>query len=190
MSGAIAAKTENGHVCPHKFAFMLDNWFRRLVQNPRKIVGEYIHEGYTVMDIGCGPGFFAIDMAEMVGAEGKVIAADLQRHMLSKVRKKADRRGLLDRMEFFQCRADTVGLDRRVDFILAYYMLHETPESGKFLCEMKGLLKDGGQLLIVEPRMHVSQKSFDAMVKDGEEAGLKIVDLPKGKGGRSVLFRT
>lgn len=189
MTGATAAKAENGHVCPHTFAFVLDNWFRRLLQNPKKIIGEYLREGYTVMDIGCGPGFFSVDMARMVGAEGKVIAADLQAHMLSKVKRKAARKGLLERMEFHRCRPGTIGLDRKADFILAYYMLHETPEPGKFLREIKGLLKAEGRLLIVEPRMHVSRQSFDAMVEDGKDAGLVIVDFPKGKGGRSVLFR-
>jgi ubiquinone/menaquinone biosynthesis C-methylase UbiE len=38
----------------------------------------------TVLDIGCGPGFFTIDMARMVGDSGRVIAADLQAAMLQK----------------------------------------------------------------------------------------------------------
>lgn len=189
MEEAIPVETESNHVCPHKFAFMLDNWFRRLVQNPKKIVGEYIESGDTVMDIGCGPGFFSIDMAKMVGADGIAIAADLQEHMLTKVRRKAERHGILERMVFHQCQSNTIGLDRKVDFILAYYMVHETPDPGKFFCEMKDLMKNGAGLLVVEPRMHVSRQAFDTMVKEGEKAGLKPVDFPKGKGGRSVLFR-
>ncbi|MFC1579919.1 class I SAM-dependent methyltransferase [Thermodesulfobacteriota bacterium] len=189
MTEAIAPKTDPGHVCPHRFAFMLDNWGRRLLQNPKKVVGEYIKEGDTVMDIGCGPGFFSIDMAQMVGAEGKVIAADLQAHMLSKVRKKAERHGLVERMEFHQCQPNAIGFNRKVDFILAYYMVHETPDPGKFFCETKSMLRSGSGLLVVEPRIHVSQKAFDAMVTDGEMAGLKPVGFPKGKGGRSVFFR-
>jgi len=189
MSEAIAIKTESGHVCPHRFAFMLDNWFRRLIQNPKRIVGGYIEKGDTVIDIGCGPGFFSIDMAKMVGADGKVIAVDMQEHMLAGVRRKAAKYGLFERMEFHQCQSNTIGLDRKADFILAYYMLHETPGPGKFLCETKSLLKNGAELLVVEPRMHVSQKMFDSMMKDAEKAGLEAIDFPKGKGGRSVLFR-
>ena len=70
------------HICPHKFSFMLDNIFRRRLQHPRKIVGEYLRPGDTVIDLGCGPGFFTIDMAKVVGPTGKVIAVDLQRSML------------------------------------------------------------------------------------------------------------
>ncbi len=42
----------------------------------------------TIIDIGCGPGFFIEAFAEMTGSKGKVIAADLQEKMLEKVKKK------------------------------------------------------------------------------------------------------
>jgi ubiquinone/menaquinone biosynthesis C-methylase UbiE len=32
----------------------------------------------TVLEVGCGPGFFTLDIAEMVGESGKIIAADVQ----------------------------------------------------------------------------------------------------------------
>ena len=66
----------SSNVCPHKIAFVLDNPFRKLLQNPSKIVGEYIRQGDTVIDLGCGPGFFSIPMAGFVGENGKVIAVD------------------------------------------------------------------------------------------------------------------
>jgi len=31
----------------------------------------------TVLDLGCGPGFFTVDIADMVGRTGKVIAVDV-----------------------------------------------------------------------------------------------------------------
>ena len=82
-------KNYTGDVCSHDHSFFLDNFIRRLIQNPRKIVGEYIHNGDTVVDLGCGPGYFSIDMAKMVGESGHVIAVDLQPEMLEKVKKKA-----------------------------------------------------------------------------------------------------
>ena len=65
MSETMALKNESERVCPHKFAFMLDNVFRRWIQNPRKILGDLIKRGDTVIDMGCGPGFFSIDMAKI-----------------------------------------------------------------------------------------------------------------------------
>lgn len=42
----------------------------------------------TVLDLGCGPGFFSIVLAEMFGNPGRVIATDLQEGMLQKLNEK------------------------------------------------------------------------------------------------------
>ena len=188
MTDTITAQTDKGHVCPHQIGFMLDNRLRRLIQNPARILGDYIRKGATVIDMGCGPGFFTIDMARMVGEDGRVIAVDLQEHMLLKVKRKADKYGVADRMEFHRCNSNSIGLNKKADFILAYYMIHETPNPKGLLVELKDLLEDGGKLLIVEPKIHVSRKLFEAMLRDAEEVGLRVVELPKRKGGRSALF--
>jgi 2-polyprenyl-3-methyl-5-hydroxy-6-metoxy-1,4-benzoquinol methylase len=56
----------DNHVCPVERAGILDHRIRRWLQNPQKILRSYIEEGMTVLDIGCGPGFFSIDAAQMV----------------------------------------------------------------------------------------------------------------------------
>jgi ubiquinone/menaquinone biosynthesis C-methylase UbiE len=188
MNENVMPKKENTHVCPHKFGFMLDNWIRRLFQNPTTILKEYINPGDTVMDIGCGPGFFTIDMAKIVGDKGSVFAVDLQEGMLKKVSKKADGHGVAGQVTCHQCRPDSIGLDVQADFILAFYMVHETPDMGAFLKEAKSMLKQEGRLLVVEPKMHVSKAAFEKMVEDGKRAGLMAVDFPSKKGGRSILF--
>ena len=175
-------------MCPHQMAFTLDNWIRRLFQNPVKLLAEYIEEGDVVVDMGCGPGFFSIDMAKMAGDGGRVIAVDLQAAMLNRVKKKAARHSVADRMTYHQCRTDGIGLSCAADFILAFYMVHETPDPRRFFAETKSMLKAGGKLLVVEPKMHVSQASFESMVADAALAGLQAVDFPTGKGGRAVLL--
>ena len=72
----------NKYVCPAALAGSLDNRIRRWFQNPQKILSPYIKEGMTVLDIGCGPGFFSVEIAHLVGKTGRVIAADLQEGML------------------------------------------------------------------------------------------------------------
>jgi ubiquinone/menaquinone biosynthesis C-methylase UbiE len=188
MSQAKEIQIQNPRVCPYKYAFMLDNWVRKMLQNPKRIVGEYIQAGNTVIDLGCGPGFFSVQMAKMVGDKGHVIAVDLQEEMLAAVHKKAVREHVSQRMAFHRCGADSIGLKTGADFILAFYMLHETPDPRACLVELKDLLSADGRILIVEPRMHVSKKAFQAMLQDAEAVGLRIVELPRNKGGRSVLL--
>ena len=128
-------------------------------------------------------------MAKMVGLQGKVIAVDLQEKMLGHVKRKAAKNGMTGRMEFHQCEGHRIGLNIKADFILAYYMVHETPSIANFFKEIATMLKKGGQVLVVEPRFHVNKAMFTETLEEGEKAGLTAVDLPKGKGGRSVLFR-
>jgi len=175
------------HICPAWLSFMLDARFRRLVHKPEKIIGEYLHPGDTAIDIGCGSGYFTLPMAKIVGEHGRIIAVDMQEKMLAKVEHKAGRLGLKGRVSFHPCSADNLGVEAKADFILAFYMVHETPSPRRFFAEVKGLLAEKGKILIVEPPFHVSRKKFAGMIAELEESGLRILSTPSGKGGRSVL---
>lgn len=181
--------TTSPHVCPHQFAFFLDNWIRRWLQRPARIVGEYIQTGDTVLDIGCGPGFFTLDMARMVGAEGRVYAIDLQAAMLTRVGRKAARKGYDDRIHLHHCPSDRIELEVQADFALAYYMIHETPSVEAFLYEAYQMVRPGGRLLAVEPPMHVNRTDFEEMCRLGQPLGWEIADFPTKKGGHAALFQ-
>lgn len=181
-------KEFKGDVCSHKHSFFLDNFFRRLIQPPGPIVKEFVRPGHTVVDLGCGPGYFSLEMACLVGDGGQVICVDLQREMLAIVGNKAGKRNLSHRIRTHQCTQDRIGLgpDVQADFILAFYMVHETPDPAAFLAEVKTLLKTGGRFLVIEPRFHVSKSDFRKTLVMAEDAGLKPADYPKG--GLRALF--
>jgi len=179
-----------GDVCSYKQAFTLDNFIRRLFQRPEKIVGPYISPGNTVIDLGCGPGFFTIDMARLTGDNGKVIAVDIQNEMLARVASKAALGYVKDIIVFHQSTQDAIGLDpdTAADFILAYYMVHEALDKKAFLTQIRDLLSAGGQVLIVEPPFHVSKAQFRQMEEIAVDTGFKIKDRPRKKGGKSLLL--
>ncbi len=177
------------HICPVWLAGGLDNRLRRLVQNPRKILFPYLKEGMTALDIGCGPGFFTLDMAVLVGAAGKLFAADLQDEMLDIVRRKVAGTELEQRIVLHKCAETRIGLPEKVDFALAFYMVHEVPDKKAFLAEIHGLLKPGGALLVIEPPFHVSGKAFAAMLDVAREVGFTVHDGPKLCLSRGVLLR-
>ena len=185
MAEAIFGKA---HICPHQMAFTLDNGLRRLIQHPQRIVGPYLRVGHSAVDLGCGPGFFTVDMARLVGDGGQVIAVDLQEKMLDHVARKARRKNVAERIRLHRCRPERIGLTAAADFVLAYYMVHETPEPAAFLAEIRRFLKPGGRLLVVEPRFHVSKKAFVRLAALAEAVGYTIADRPRGKGGRSLLL--
>ena len=169
----------NHHVCPVERADNLDNRIRRWIQNPQKILGPYIAEGMTVLDIGCGPGFFSIDMAQMVGESGRVIAADLQEGMLAKLRDKIKGTELEGRITLHKCQENELGVCENVDFILLFYMVHEVPNIDEFFNEIVTILKPNGKILIVEPPFHVSKRAFEKTIRKARNAGLTEVERPK-----------
>jgi 2-polyprenyl-3-methyl-5-hydroxy-6-metoxy-1,4-benzoquinol methylase len=124
---------EHHDVCPWWKAYTFDNPIRKLFHPPRKVLGAYISGGMTVMDVGCGMGHFSIGMATLVGENGKVIAVDLQQKMLNVMLKRAKRAGMVERIRPGMverirphlCEADNIGVEEKVDFILAFWMVHE-----------------------------------------------------------------
>ena len=176
------------HLCPHRMAFTLDNWLRRLIQDPRPIVGPYLKPGHTAVDLGCGPGFFTVDIARMVGPQGTVIAVDMQPKMLDYVARKARRNGVAQRVRLHCSSEERIGLDAAADFVLAFYVVHETADPPAFLTEILGFMNPGGRLLLVEPRFHVTREAFKRLEALVQAVGFSVEDCPRGKGGRSLLL--
>nr|QNO44573.1 2-methoxy-6-polyprenyl-1,4-benzoquinol methylase, mitochondrial [Methanosarcinales archaeon ANME-2c ERB4]QNO44946.1 2-methoxy-6-polyprenyl-1,4-benzoquinol methylase, mitochondrial [Methanosarcinales archaeon ANME-2c ERB4]QNO45104.1 2-methoxy-6-polyprenyl-1,4-benzoquinol methylase, mitochondrial [Methanosarcinales archaeon ANME-2c ERB4] len=144
----------------------------------------------TVLDLGCGPGFFSVEMAEMVGASGKVIAVDLQEGMLRKLKNKIQGTEIGKRIKLHKCDGDKIDITEKVDLVLAFYMFHEVPDQKKFLEEIKSMLKPNGDVFIVEPKFfHVSRQAFEETVKMAKEIGFKPIERPKVFLSRAVVFR-
>jgi ubiquinone/menaquinone biosynthesis C-methylase UbiE len=167
-------------VCPVEKAGMLDFGLRRLLQNPGKILRPHIKEGMTALDLGCGPGFFTIPMARLVGKTGMVAAADLQQGMLDIVKNKLADSELAPRVKFHLSRPEAIGLAERFDFIMVFYMLHEVPDQARFLAEIRSLLMPGGRVLLAEPKWHVTHEEF--------LAAIAVLERPKIRFSRVVLL--
>lgn len=179
----------NIHVCPVEAAGGLDNKLRRWVQNPKNILNPFIKEGMSVLDLGCGPGYFSIEMAKMVTLSGKVIAADLQRGMLDKVKTKIENNELRKIIRLHQCEKDQIGLQEQVDFVFAFYMIHEVPNQTKLFDEIKSILKPNGYFLICEPKFHVNKHNFSDMINKLHVSGFNIIQSPKVSFSRTVLMQ-
>jgi ubiquinone/menaquinone biosynthesis C-methylase UbiE len=176
-------------VCPWQRSWSLDNWVRRYLQNPDRIVGGYIEKGQTVMDLGCGPGMFSLAMARMVGEEGKVISVDIQEEMLQILMQKSEDAGLDNRIVLHKSGPDGIGINEKVDFALAFYMVHEVPNRVVFLREVATLLKPQGRFLIVEPKFHVSKNSFEETVAVAESTGMRLISRPEILFSRAALLQ-
>ena len=178
-----------GHkVCPVEQAGGLDSPVRRLLQNPFKILSPYVREGMRVLDFGCGTGYFTLPMAQMVGATGKVVGADLQSGMLDRLAEKAQG-PLRDRIVLHNCASSSAQLSEPFDFILACYVVHELPDVRAWFDDMRALLNPHGTLLLLEPPFHVSRREFNATLNAAQRAGFTCVARPKVFFAMSALLR-
>lgn len=143
----------------------------------------------VVLDVGCGPGFFSVDIAGMVGRSGRVIASDLQDGMLQILREKIEGTELQERITLHKCEKNRLGVSERVDFVLAFYVVHEIPNQEDFFTEIKSLLRPNGQVLIVEPPLHTSKKEFDETIRKARDIGFVAVESPKIFLSKAVMLR-
>jgi len=142
----------------------------------------------TVLDIGCGGGFASLGLAQLVGDEGSVISADLQPRMLDIVRERAANAGLSKRIRVHLCETNRVGLTEEVDFAVAFFMVHEVPNTRAFLRELLTLLKPGGWLYIAEPKIHVGLHDFERTVQEARAVGFEVSERPSVRLARAVVL--
>ncbi len=176
------------HVCPWWGGYFIDNPLRRWLHDPERILSPYVRPAMTAMDIGCGMGLFSIAMARLVGAEGRVIAVDIQPQMLSVLARRARAAGVGDRIQTHRSEATRVGVAGPVDFALAFYSAHELGDLRAFLVEMHACVRPEGRLLIVEPRGHVSARRFADTVSCATAVGWLERTRPRVRLSRAVVL--
>jgi ubiquinone/menaquinone biosynthesis C-methylase UbiE len=181
-------QSETTFTCPWWLIFTFDNPLRKLVHDPQKIISPFVKPGNTVLDIGCGMGYFSLGLARQVGANGKVIAVDLQPEMLAGLSKRAKRAGLESRIQPQLCSPDKIGVSEPVDFALAFWMVHEVRQREGFLREIFSLLKQSGKFLIVEPLIHVSARDLERTITLSQEIGFRTGDRPRVAASRAILL--
>jgi SAM-dependent methyltransferase len=135
----------------------------------------------TVLEPGPGMGFFTLELACRVGPHGRVIAVELQPKMLAVLLRRAKKAGLAERIEARQPKGDRLGIDDcqgKVDFALAFAMVHEVPQPRALLGEVFASLRLGARLLLAEPVGHVKSQEFEATVALAQEVGFALESRP------------
>jgi ubiquinone/menaquinone biosynthesis C-methylase UbiE len=183
----------NTDICSAEHAGALDNWLRRLLQNPKKLLAPFLFPEMSMVDFGCGPGFFTLAASEMVGQKGKVFAVDVQEAMLDIVQKKlaSKQYSLQAKLKnIFTIKTNGVQfkISDPVDLVWAFYMVHETGDLEGFFKQAKEILKPDGKLVIFEPKFHVSKKKFSESVAAAKNEGFIYTKELSGWISRGGVF--
>lgn len=176
-------------VCPSWLYFSLNTVLRKKIHNPEKIFRGYVKEGQSVLDLGCGPGFFIPVFAELAGNKGKVFAVDIQQKAIDLIQKKISGTVYEGIVKPLLSDGSTIPVKEKADFALMFWMLHEVPDKKKLLQQLKHVMKPGSLCLIVEPKIHVSKKTFMEEISIAESCGMEKVDSPQITFSMAALFR-
>lgn len=140
---------------PHKFDVrekqLLLSEEREAILQPEKLLTALgLKPGHTIADIGCGPGFFALPAARIVGEYGRVLAGDIQGEMLTAVRSRATEAGLENVRVVKTGEVEIPIVPESCDFVLLAFVLNEIEQRATFLHRAARLLKPSGRLAVLE----------------------------------------
>lgn len=179
------------HTCPVWIGRLLVSPIRRLVENPSEILAPFVSRGATVIDVGSAMGFHSLDLARLVGPDGRVVCLDIQKKMLAGLVKRARRKGLDDIIEARLCSQNGLALDDlagTAELVTAFNVVHETVYPSRFLAECANALRPGGHLLIVEPKGHVTVNDFAGTTATVRSLGLDPQTPPTVWKSLTALF--
>ncbi len=179
-------------ICPWYVGYFLLGPWRRIFNDPDKMLRPYLKEGMTVLDVGSGMGYFSLPMARYVGPKGKVVCIDLQEQMIAGLMRRAERAGLSGNIETRVCGEDTLGigdLEGVVDFVLLFAVVHEVPDKSRLFSELSRAMKRGALLFMSEPKGHVRKSEFGETLALAEGRDFEVVERPEVKLSHAALLR-
>jgi len=129
--------------------FLFRGQWRKLRQRTADLAR--IQPGEQVLDVGCGTGTLAMEVARRVGRAGRVAGVDPGTEQIARARAKAARRHLP--VEFQIWVIEQLAFpDRSFDVVLSTLMIHHVPAPLKRqgLAEIARVLKPGGRLVMAD----------------------------------------
>ncbi len=173
---------------PHhsNFAFkiitaMHDNPLLPFIKNPYKILERAgLKSGQKVLEVGCGPGFFTIPAANIVGTDGMVYAFDVHPLAIERVKNKIKRTGVSN-VNAILANASATGLpDQSIDLAFMFGLPYIAGGMDSVLAELYRILKPNGMLAFQK-----SRGSKEKLIAAVENKGFNFFE----QSGRIFLFK-
>lgn len=134
---------------PHR-QHMLTSPERLAHWNPPQFLSRFgIQPGQTVLDLGSGPGFWTLPLADIVGPTGQVWALDASQELLDALA--AHHPPSQVRMQRAELPQIELG-EQSADFAWVAFVFHEVEPPTAFAAELQRVLKSDGRLAVLEWR--------------------------------------
>ncbi|HEY4515071.1 MAG TPA: methyltransferase domain-containing protein [Candidatus Paceibacterota bacterium] len=128
-----------------------------------------LNPDWTVADLGAGTGHYTFDIAKRIKAEGGrgvVYAVDVQRALLEKVKREAERLGLGAVHILWSDIEVARGIklaDNICDAVIVSNVLFQAPDKKAFLTEASRIMKPGGIMMIIDWSLHIRREDVVEM---------------------------
>lgn len=155
-----------------------------------------LEQGMTVVDMGCGNGFYTLQIARQVGSDGRVQAVDIQQEMLRLLEERADDADLENIELILGTPIDPQLEPNSVDRILCVDVYHEFAYPEQMLAAMRSALKRDGSVVLVEfreedpevPIKPLHKMSKRQIAKEMEANGFRLVREFDGLPWQHMMF--
>lgn len=160
---------------------MHDNPLLLIFRNPYKILKRAgLKSGQNVLEVGCGPGFFTIPAANIVGKEGMVYAIDTHTLAVERVKNKIKRAGIKNVKPILENASETGLPDQSIDLAFLFGLPYIAGGLDNVLTEVYRIFKPGGMLAFQK-----SRGSKEKLIVEVENKRLNYFE----RRGRIFLFK-
>lgn len=146
---------------------------------PRFLAHLGLRAGQTVLDLGCGPGFWTLPLAEIVGPGGTVWALDVSQEMLDALAE----RHPPPQVRLLRGELPAIDLpDASVDWVWAAFVFHEVEPPERLAAEVWRVARPSGRVAVLDWRP-------DATHRDGPLRSHRLWPGQVGAHLRAAGFR-
>jgi len=143
---------------PHVFNASMGARLEKLYASPQIVAQRRrfralleVRPGESGVDVGCGVGHLTCELAEDVGAEGRMTGVDASADMLAGAAARVHARRLDDRVALREGDAIALGLpSASADFVVAVQTYSYVPDIAAAIAEAARVLRPGGRLGVLE----------------------------------------
>ncbi len=181
MSNKIKERHHNSNFAFWIITLMHDNPLLPIFRNPYKLLKTAgLKPGQKVLEVGCGPGFFTIPVAKIVGKEGIIYAVDVHPLAIKRVQKKIEKEGIENVTPVLANASDTGLPDASIDLAFLFGLRYIAGGLENLILELHRILKPEAILSFEKTR-----GSKEKMIEEVERGGF----VYSGNQRRIFLFR-
>ncbi|MBN1764394.1 MAG: class I SAM-dependent methyltransferase [Sedimentisphaerales bacterium] len=161
--------------CPSWLSWLLENPYMKAAAGSSLILERInLNSGMRLLDVGCGPGRITIPAAEKVGSKGLVVAFDMQKTMLEKLKKRVADSGLKNVRTILGTIDKATLKNNYFDRAILVTVLGEIRDREKALSVIYKALKKNGIISITEVFPDPDYQSRHKVKKLAETAGFRF----------------